>query len=99
MTTLEISLLGKPIIHQDGRSLDSLVSRKAEALLCYLAFTGQSHSRQALAGLLWGEMSEEKARRNLRVALSRMRSELEDYLNIQRRTLAFNREQIGRAHV
>ncbi|MCB8948224.1 MAG: hypothetical protein H6653_09425 [Ardenticatenaceae bacterium] len=93
MTTLEISLLGKPIIHQDGRSLDSLVSRKAEALLCYLAFTGQSHSRQALAGLLWGEMSEEKARRNLRVALSRMRSELEDYLNIQRRTLAFNRER------
>ena len=91
MATLEISILGKPVIRQNGQMIPRLVSRKSQALLCYLAYTGQPHSRQALAGLLWSEMTEEKARRNLRVALTRLRGELGDFLVIQRRTLAFNR--------
>ncbi|WP_420641625.1 BTAD domain-containing putative transcriptional regulator [Candidatus Leptofilum sp.] len=93
MTTLNISVLGKLHIQQGGQPLPGLVARKSQALLCYLAFTGQPHSRQALAGLLWSEMDEEKARRNLRVALSRMKDELADHLVIQRRTLAFNKER------
>ncbi|MCA9918118.1 MAG: hypothetical protein KC445_09205, partial [Anaerolineales bacterium] len=93
MKTLHISLLGKPLVQHSGHTLPGLVSRKSQALLCYLAFTGQPHSRQALAGLLWSEMDEEKARRNLRVALTRMKDELAEYLVIQRRTLAFNRER------
>ena len=91
MIKLDISILGKPIIQQGGQPVPGLVSRKSRALLCYLAYTGQPHSRQALSGLLWSEMSEERARRNLRVALARMRQSLGDFLVIQRRTLAFNR--------
>ncbi len=93
MKKLKISILGKPIIEQNGQPLPSLVARKSRALLCYLAYTGQPHSRQALSGLLWSEMSEEKARRNLRVGLTRMKDDLEEYLIIQRRTLAFNKER------
>ncbi|WP_420628410.1 BTAD domain-containing putative transcriptional regulator [Candidatus Leptofilum sp.] len=93
MTMLNISVLGKLRIQQNGRPLPGLVARKSQALLCYLAFTGQPHSRQALAGLLWSEMDEEKARRNLRVALSRMKGSLAGHLIIQRRTLAFNKER------
>lgn len=93
MTQLEVTILGRPSITQVGKSFPSLVSRKSRALICYLAFTGRPHSRQALAGLFWSEMSEQNARRNLRVILTKLRTDFDDYLIIQRRTLAFNRER------
>ncbi len=87
MSRLELTTFGVPRIKIDGRSVEQLSSRKAQALLIYLAATRQQHSRQALAGLLWGEMSEEKARRNLRVTLTRIRVPLENHLIIRRRSL------------
>lgn len=87
MSRLELTTFGVPHIKIDGRSVEQLSSRKAQALLIYLAATRQQHSRQALAGLLWGEMSEEKARRNLRVTLTRIRVPLENHLIIRRRSL------------
>ncbi|MCP4428567.1 MAG: hypothetical protein GY803_29125, partial [Chloroflexi bacterium] len=92
MSQLELVMLGRPQIRIDGEPVAGLVSRKARALLFYLAVTGQSHSREALAGLLWGDVPETKARTNLRVALVRLRAQLADYLIIHRRTLAFNRD-------
>ena len=73
MSRLEITTFGVPHIKIDGRPIAQLSSRKAQAMLIYLAVTRQQHSRQALAGVLWGEMSETKARRNLRVTLTRVR--------------------------
>ncbi|MAT99882.1 MAG: hypothetical protein CL608_22300 [Anaerolineaceae bacterium] len=87
MSRLEITTFGVPHIKIDGRPIEQLSSRKAQALLIYLAVTRQQHSRQALAGLLWGEMTETKARRNLRVTLTRMREPLENHLIIRRRSL------------
>lgn len=87
MSRLELTTFGVPHIKIDGRSIEALSSRKAQALLIYLAVTRHQHSRQALAGLLWGEMSEEKARRNLRVTLTRIRVPLENHLIIRRRSL------------
>ncbi|MCB9006192.1 MAG: hypothetical protein H6656_02185 [Ardenticatenaceae bacterium] len=90
MSRLELTTFGVPHIRIDGRIIESLSARKAQALLIYLAITRQQHSRQALAGLLWGEMSEEKARRNLRVTLTRIRVPLEKHLIIRRRSLRMN---------
>ena len=64
---------------------------KAQALLCYLAVSGRSHSREALVGLLWGELSEEAARANLRTMLPKLRQVLEPFLEISRETVGFNR--------
>ena len=90
MKKLELALLGQPDFKLDGATINDLVLRKGLALIAYLAVTKQSHSREALAGLFWGEMSEEKARRNLRVALTKLRKQFDDFLIIQRRTLAFD---------
>jgi len=51
-----------------------LPTRKAEALLAYLALPlGQAHPREKLASLLWGELPDAQARASLRQALFRLR--------------------------
>ena len=49
--TLQLTLLGKPEIRLDGALLASRLPVKGVALLAYLAVTGQTCSREALAGL------------------------------------------------
>lgn len=90
MGRLELVTLGKVDIRIDGRSVDQLSAHKAQALLIYLAMTRQQQSRQALSGLLWGDMPEANARRNLRVTLAKMRHMIEPYLLIRRRSLAID---------
>ncbi|GAB4157085.1 MAG: BTAD domain-containing putative transcriptional regulator [Candidatus Promineifilaceae bacterium] len=92
MAKLELSLLGTPLIALDGHPVPDLVSHKAQALLFYLAVTGQSYSRERLAGLLWGDLDEERARGNLRVALTKLRPLLDAHLQVRRYSLAFNRD-------
>jgi predicted ATPase/DNA-binding SARP family transcriptional activator len=86
---LSISVLGAPAITLDGAPVRGLVSRKAAALVYYLAATGRSHTRETLAGLLWGETSETQAQKNLRDVLSNLRRLLEPYLLITRQTVSF----------
>lgn len=90
MSRLELTTLGVPEIKIDGRSPEALSARKAQALLIYLALTGKPHSRQALSGLLWGEMPESNARRNLRVTLTKMRDSIVPFMIIKRRSLAID---------
>ena len=74
---LEIFLLGQFSIHLDGRPVE-IPSRPAQSLLAYLALTeGVSHRREKLAGLLWPDISDADARRNLRRALWHIRKVLE----------------------
>ena len=87
MDLLKIFTLGKLTIEQDGVILSAL-PRKAEALFVYLACTGQPHEREVLAGLLWGEHSQERANTSLRVLLTNLRRLLGPYLTITRRTVA-----------
>ena len=58
----------------------------------YLAVTGRPHSRESLAGLLWGEMSDEDAKANLRKILSVLRNIAAPNLEIGRQVVAFNRD-------
>ena len=73
MPGLRIAVLGKPRVTRDDGSPVELGSAKATALLLYLATTGERHSRPALAGLLWGDLPEDGARANLRLALTKLR--------------------------
>jgi len=88
---LEIVVLGKPQITWQGEPLTAdLISAKGQALLIYLAVTGQACSRQSISGLLWGDFSEERARGNLRLTLSKLRGVVGDYIIPTRQSLAFD---------
>jgi DNA-binding SARP family transcriptional activator len=64
-----LSLLGTPRIEHDGAKLE-VDTRKAIALLAYLAVTRRRHARDSLAGLLWPEYNQTRARAALRRTLS-----------------------------
>src|SRR5262245_41398267 len=71
------------------------LTKKAQALLAYLGIRpSQSHPRDKLAALLWGERSDEQARGGLRHALLVLRRALASAqpppLRIEGQTLALN---------
>lgn len=72
---LTIRLLGTPQIERDGVALP-LSSQKAQALLYYLAATGQPHTRDYLTALLWGDTILSDARHSLRSTLHKLRQAL-----------------------
>jgi DNA-binding SARP family transcriptional activator/predicted ATPase len=86
---LQISSFGGLTIDQNEEPVTGFVSSKAPALLVYLAVTRCTHQRDALAGLLWGEMAEADARNNLRQALSNLRKVVGSHITITRTTAAF----------
>ncbi|MEM7331181.1 MAG: NB-ARC domain-containing protein [Chloroflexota bacterium] len=93
MNSLHLTFLGRPFIQINGRSPQPALSHKAVALLAYLGVTGQMQSRETLAGLLWSELEEEKARRNLRVELSRLKPIVGEFLKIERRAVGLDFSQ------
>ena len=68
-------LCGPPRIELDGAPVE-VDTRKAIALLAYLAVTSRPHGRDALAGLLWPDLDEDRARAALRRTLSALRKGL-----------------------
>ncbi len=72
---LRIALLGTPLVEVDGRPL-VVDTRKAVAMLAYLAVTGHPQSRAVLADLLWDELDGERASGALRRTLSTLRGAL-----------------------
>lgn len=77
MAYLHLQLLGG-FDARDARGASiALPTRKAQALLAYLALpAGRRHSREQLAGLLWGRSGDEQARSSLRQTLSTLRRAL-----------------------
>jgi DNA-binding SARP family transcriptional activator len=75
MSRLTIWLLGPPQIEVDGAPL-RVDTRKAVALLGYLAVTGRPARREVLADLLWPEYEPANARAALRRTLSTLNSAL-----------------------
>lgn len=86
---LELSLLGRLQIRFSSKPVESELTTKALALLVYLAVTGQPHSRHGLAGMFWGETSEERAKNSLRVALAALRKVAPDHLEGDKNTVFF----------
>jgi len=90
MSRLALFLLGSPRIERDG-VLINVDTRKAIALLAYLAVTHQRHSRDVLASLLWPEYDQANARSALRRTLSTLNKALAgDWLDIDRGTINFD---------
>jgi DNA-binding SARP family transcriptional activator len=78
MGILKIHLFGQLEVHRGEELHDSFPSRKSRDLFCYLALRRQyRHPRQSVANILWGDYSEEQARRCLRTELWRMRTYIE----------------------
>jgi DNA-binding SARP family transcriptional activator/predicted DCC family thiol-disulfide oxidoreductase YuxK len=75
MSCLALHLLGPPHIERDGVPIQ-VDTRKAIALLAYLAVTGESHRRASLANLLWPEYDRTRGRAALRRTLYSLRKAL-----------------------
>ena len=72
-----IAVLGPPRIERNGRAV-TFDTRKAIALLGYLAVTGRPQRRETLAALLWPDADETHARSALRRTLSVVKGALGD---------------------
>jgi DNA-binding SARP family transcriptional activator len=87
---LKLFLLGTPRIEHAGAQIN-VDTRKAVALLAYLAITRQRHSRDALAVLLWPEYDQSSARGALRRTLSTLKKALGGVgLDIERETVGLD---------
>jgi DNA-binding SARP family transcriptional activator/predicted ATPase len=75
---LNICLMGTPEIQVSEAALP-LNHLKARALLFFLAATGQPHTRDYLATLLWSESTSGKALHSLRSSLYRLRQALRPF--------------------
>ncbi len=90
MARLYLYALGPPRVECNHQPIE-IARRKALALLVYLATTGQSHSRDALATLFWPEYSQSRARAGLRRALAALKKALgEGWLEVDRETAELN---------
>lgn len=69
---VRLTLLGNPVVWQNGQPLTGFRSNKARALLYYLAQTARPHTRFALAGLLWGGVADAQSRLSLNQTLSNL---------------------------
>ena len=90
MLKFEMQLLGAPLWLLDGAPIKGFVTRKAEALLIYLAVNQHIHRRSTLAACFWPEVAEEHARNNLRRTFSNLRTLVGSHLHIDRYTAAFD---------
>jgi predicted ATPase/DNA-binding SARP family transcriptional activator len=90
---LTFHLLGRPQVTLNGQPVTGFASEKELILLCYLLLNPGEQSRPQLAGLLWGEMSEERARANLSTAVYNLRQLLPNAIEATRKTAVFNPDQ------
>ena len=99
MELLNLDLLGPIRISLYGKLLTGFTTTKALALLMYLAVTPGVHSRDTLANLLWSDMPDQQAKKNLRNALPNLRTLVGSHLIITRHSVAFNRSSSYRLDV
>src|SRR5215207_2502290 len=96
---LEARLIGKFDIQYDGKPV-IISSRAAQSLFAYLILTvGTLHRREKLAGMLWPDESEQKARTYLRNEIWRIRKALPhtsnvEYLLADNLTVGFNKSAV-----
>src|SRR6266700_3451351 len=97
MSQLQLSLLGTPLVEHGERTL-TFSTRKALALLVYMAVEGGIHTRKTLSESFWPELDAEHGRAALRATLLELRKVLERthgpgeraHLLVERETLGFD---------
>jgi predicted ATPase/DNA-binding SARP family transcriptional activator len=84
MSKLSLYLLGPPRVELNGGPIQ-VDTRKATALLAYIAVNGDSYRRDHLATLFWSEYDQSRARAALRRTLSVLKKALAgDWLVVDR---------------
>ena len=90
MSRAKLFLLGSPRIEYEGVPVE-VDTRKAVALLAYLAVTRQYHGRDALSALLWPEFTQTQARAVLRRTLSALSgARAQSWLDVGRQSIGLN---------
>jgi non-specific serine/threonine protein kinase len=85
----------RPFCIEQKGNLIHLPTRKTESLLAYLVLHPDSHSREKLATLFWGDSSDTAARGSLRKSLNFLRSHLGDKIILaDRETVQLNPDQL-----
>jgi DNA-binding SARP family transcriptional activator/tetratricopeptide (TPR) repeat protein len=90
---LEIRLAGGLQLRANGAELAPPASKRARAVLAYLALNPGTHLRSRLAARFWPDVLDESARASLRVALTELRQALgpaADHLVTTRDTVALD---------
>lgn len=90
---LRVVLVGELRVEVDGREVDAPRSRRARALLAWLAAHPGMHARSELAGRFWPDVLDQSARGSLRAALTELRTALGDGAG----PLVAGRETVGLA--
>ncbi|MGI8825816.1 MAG: ATP-binding protein [Chloroflexota bacterium] len=94
MPRIRVALLGVPIVERGGMAIE-VDTRKAIALLAYLAMSEGPQSRDTIASLLWCDLDASGARAALRRTLSTLKSALhEPALESDRRTIMLRRDSL-----
>ncbi|GAB4195728.1 MAG: BTAD domain-containing putative transcriptional regulator [Roseiflexaceae bacterium] len=88
LSTIDLRLFGGLSISIDGTRITDIATRKAEALLVYLACNRHPHQRETLAELFWDDLPAERAAGNLRLTLTQLRKHCEPFLDVTRQTVA-----------
>jgi DNA-binding SARP family transcriptional activator len=85
LSRFALRLLGVPaLVPLDRAAPGPSLGAKSLALLAFLVLEPRPHSRESLAGLLWGESPEAEARASLRQALKQLREVLGEGLRAER---------------
>src|SRR5262245_25785336 len=87
-----LRLFGPIQVERDGAEPANLGSRKALALLGYLAVLGQPCARAKLADLFWGDMAEARGRANLSWALNKVSATLPGVFQADPHSIQFRRD-------
>ena len=87
--SLQLNLFGTVQLHLNKAKLP-LRRAKEQALLAYLAVTRKAHSRELLVDLLWSEMAEKQARRNLTATLAGLKKVIPDFLIVDSTTISID---------
>jgi predicted ATPase/DNA-binding SARP family transcriptional activator/Tfp pilus assembly protein PilF len=89
--TFCLRFLGTIQVEQNGKAVRGFRSRKALALLAYLAVQSQPIPREHLAALFWESAAEAQGRANLSWVLNKLSSLLPGCLQVDRHTVRFQR--------
>ena len=87
---LALHFLGSPQIQLDGKSI-TLERRKGTALLAYLAVEHGRHARASLSALLWPDLDQSRAYKNLRQTLWDIQQSMEQgWITADRESIGFS---------
>jgi DNA-binding SARP family transcriptional activator len=94
MPSFELSFLGPAVVRVDGREL-AFRTRKALALVAYLALEGGHQSREQLTALFWPDAEPEAGRNSLRNTLSGLRENAADLVVADRQSVRLGAAEVN----